>query len=411
MKKNVWIINHYAGGMLFKRGGRHYWFSKYLKKDGYEPVVFCCNAKHGDAEFFIDTDKLWVEKKAESIDVPFVFVRSNTYSGNGKSRILNMTRFYFNVKRAAEEYARLHGVPDIIVASSVHPLTLVAGIKLAKKYGVKCICEIRDLWPLSLVAYNIIKDESILCKILYQGEKWIYRHADQLIFTFPGGADYIKDKSWDDVIDLSKVHYINNGIDLDGYTELVRKHSFLDQTLEKNTFKVLYAGAMGPPNQINVIVDAAQQLQNNGDDIEFNLFGDGICRETEEARCRAMGLGNIVFKGRIEREKIPYVLSRADATIIIEKDTLLTKYGTSENKVFEYLASGKPIICNDESLRHILGKAACLIDGKPVAESIVNVKNYTLDEYQLACESAKSMARLYNYQNLTHELQKIINNA
>ena len=46
MKKHVWILNHYAGNMLFDKGGRHYNFAKFLKIAGYEPVVFCANSKH-----------------------------------------------------------------------------------------------------------------------------------------------------------------------------------------------------------------------------------------------------------------------------------------------------------------------------------------------------------------------------
>lgn len=114
---------------------------------GYAPVIFCANSKHGKPECFLETDALWEERIAEEIDTPFVFVRARTYTGNGKQRVLNMIDFYRNVKKAAKEYAAQHGKPDVIFASSVHPLTLVAGIQLAKQFGVKCVCEVRDLWP------------------------------------------------------------------------------------------------------------------------------------------------------------------------------------------------------------------------------------------------------------------------
>ena len=35
MAKTVWIMNHYASHMLFDKGGRHYWFAKYLDRAGY----------------------------------------------------------------------------------------------------------------------------------------------------------------------------------------------------------------------------------------------------------------------------------------------------------------------------------------------------------------------------------------
>ncbi len=54
--------------------------------------------------------------------------------------------------------------------------------------------------------------------MLYKGEKWIYKKADALIFTVEGGPKYLRDKEWDKEsggsIDLKRVFYINNGIDL-----------------------------------------------------------------------------------------------------------------------------------------------------------------------------------------------------
>ena len=83
-------MNHYASGMYFDKGGRHYNFAKYLKLAGYEPVIFCCNTKHGKLETFFSEADLWKEHLAEEIGVPFVFVRARTYEGNGKQRVLNM---------------------------------------------------------------------------------------------------------------------------------------------------------------------------------------------------------------------------------------------------------------------------------------------------------------------------------
>lgn len=199
MKKNVWIMNHYAGGMLFDHGGRHYWFAKYMQREGYKVTIFCCNNKHNPGtEMHYETDSLWIEQKVEEIDTNFIFVKARKYIGNGIQRVLNMIDFYKNVKKTAKEYSRLNGKPDVIYASSVHPLTLVAGIQLAKQFKVKCICEARDLWPEAILSYSKhIKKGSIIARILYAGEKWIYEKADALIFTQEGGPDYIRAHRWD----------------------------------------------------------------------------------------------------------------------------------------------------------------------------------------------------------------------
>ena len=85
-----------------------------------------------------------------------------------------MFSFFLNLLLTAKKFAKAYGEPDVILASSVHPLTLVAGIKIAKRFGVPCICEVRDLWPETLVAYGAIKETNLLAKMLYKGEKWIY---------------------------------------------------------------------------------------------------------------------------------------------------------------------------------------------------------------------------------------------
>ena len=87
VKKNIWIINHYAGGMPFAKGGRHYWIADYLHRNGYFPVVFVCNNKHNPGtEVYYKTDKLWEEHIAADIETPFIYVRARSYRGNGKEK-------------------------------------------------------------------------------------------------------------------------------------------------------------------------------------------------------------------------------------------------------------------------------------------------------------------------------------
>lgn len=158
--------------MYKNQGGRHYWFAENLVREGYEVTVFCANTYHNRIEY-IDTGN-----KRYTLDVinniPFVFVKTKTALGNGLDRIKNMFLFYHNLFPVTKEYVRSKGRPDVILASSVHPLTLVAGIKIAKRFDVPCICEVRDLWPESLVAYDVLKKSNPLLKLLYAGEKSIY---------------------------------------------------------------------------------------------------------------------------------------------------------------------------------------------------------------------------------------------
>ena len=412
MKKKVWIMNHYAGSMFFDRGGRHYNFAKFLKIAGYDPVVFCANSKHNARGHWFDTDEAWHEHMAEEIGVPFIFVAARSYVGNGKQRIFNMADFYANVKKAAAAYAAENGKPDIIYASSVHPLTLIAGLQLAKKFGVECVCEVRDLWPESLVAYGMLPRNNPITKMLYVGEKWIYKKADRLIMTWPGGWDYIAQRGWDKAIPHAKVFHIDNGVDLAAFLKNAGDPMEDADLQDTAHFKAVYTGSIRKVNNLQLLVDAAKILHNRGNETaKILVYGDGD--EREALAEQAKNLPNIVFKGRVPKTAVPYVLSRAEVSILHNSRSILDKYGQSQNKFFEYLAAGRPVLMT-YSVGHSVCKARrCgleLDDQTPeaVADAQEHLSRLSKEEYLAYCDNARTAAVDYDFANLTKKLIAVL---
>lgn len=345
MKKNVWIWNHYASNMFNDQAGRHYWFADNLLKRGYSPTIFCASTIHNSTENIAAGAEKFTS--ATTRGIPFVFVKTPDYAGNGWQRIKNMFSFYWNLFSVAEAYAKTHGKPDVILASSVHPLTLVAGIKMAKKLGVPCICEVRDLWPESLVEWGSLKGNSLLAKVLYQGEKWIYKKADAIIMTMAGGSQYIKDKHWDRQIDLNKVTYICNGIVVEDFDRKCEEHPVVDADLDDPAYKnVVYAGSIRKANDLGMLLNAAKIIQERGkNEIRFLIYGSGDKRESLIERCRNEGIHNVTFKGRVEKKFVPSILKRSYINVMhVMSASILERYGQSPNKFFEYLAAGKCIV-------------------------------------------------------------------
>ena len=413
MKTNIWILNHYASDMYFDHGGRHYNFAKNLRRAGYAPVVFGANSKHGKAERFFETDALWEEHVAEEIDTPFVFVRARAYNGNGKQRVLNMIDFYRNVKKAAKEYAAQHGRPDMIFASSVHPLTLVAGIQLAKQFGVKCVCEVRDLWPESIVVYsNRLTKDNPLIKLLYRGEKWIYKKADALVFTMEGAYDYITEQGWEKEIPRSKVHYINNGVDLEQFDYNKEHFRVEDPDLnDPNVFKVIYTGSIRRVNNLGLLLDAAKCV--NDPRVKILIWGDGDEREALERRVRNENISNVVFKGSVEKKYIPSIVSRADLNFAHNDPSPLFRFGISFNKLFDYLAAGKPILCDfpcpyNPAVTYDAGIVTSDTQPQKVAKAIGDLATSAKQERQSYCTNARRAAEDYDFMRLTDKLISVI---
>lgn len=412
MNKKVWIFNHYAGGMMYAKGGRHYNFAKYLRGMGYEPTVFCCNQSHGDAEQFIETDKLWVEAQAEEIGVPFVFVRGRDYVTNGVKRVLNMLDFYFNAQKAAKEYAKLHGKPDVIYASSVHPLTLVAGIRLARRYGIKCVCEVRDLWPETFVSLGMMDKNSPFVRLLRVLEKRIYRKADRLIFTVEGAYDYILERGWDKIIPREKVFFINNGVDLEAFDENCAACPVDDADLANpDSFKVVYTGSIRRVNALGLLLDVAKCVKDPR--VRFLIWGDGDERAALEKRVQEEHIDNVVFKGFVAKKYIPYIVSHADLNYAHNGAAPVFRFGISFNKIFDYLAGGKPILCDFPCPYNPVTMSGAGLDVpepscEKVAAMIEQAVSMNSEDYEAMGRNARQAAVRYSFDKLTEKLSDIL---
>jgi len=417
MKKTVWIWNHYATNMYKDRAGRHYSFAEILLKRGYNPIIFCASTNHFSNENIEIMNKKYLVDTVD--EITFVIVKTPDYVGNAKKRLYNMLTFYKNLFPVAKEYAQINGKPDLILASSVHPLTLIAGIQMAKKFKVPCICEVRDLWPESIVAYGSLKRTSLIAKVLYRGEKWIYERADKLIFTMEGGSDYIIKQGWNKQkggsIDLQKVHHINNGVDLAAFKENERVYKFEDLDLDnEKTFKVIYTGSIRLVNNVKTIVEAAQVVKNESvNKIIFLIYGDGSDRKNLEDFCKENNINNVVFKGYVNKNRIPYVLSKSNLNIIHFEDNQIKKYGASLNKMFEYFASGKPTVSDcefgyDLIKRYNCGMVVDHADPEQLAKTIIEFSNMPKNQYEQYCKNAIAAANDYDYQRLTEKLIELI---
>lgn len=413
--KRIWILNHYASDMYFSEGGRHYYFAKYLKKMGYDPVIFCANSRHNTrSESCFKINDVFLEKVNTITKVPYVFIPVRTYEKNGISRVFNMIDFFRNVIRGAKQYGKQNGLPDVIIASSVHPLTLLAGIKLAQYFKVKCICEIRDLWPESIIVYfDRFKRSNPIIKLLYFCEKYIYKKADSIIFTMKGGYDYIKERGWEQSIPSSKTYYINNGVDLEQFVYNMKTFVINDSDLNNDEiFKVVYTGSIRKVNNLERLLDIAVAVNNPK--IKFLVWGEGDELPKLKKRVLQQKIDNVVFKGKVEKKYIPYITSRANLNFAHNSDSPLFRFGISFNKIFDYFAAGRPILCDFKAKYNpvIESNAGVFFSSNDEREIANGIESFALmdkNELEKYCVSAKKAAEYYDFKNLTVELLGIIN--
>lgn len=416
VKKSVWIINHYAGTMYLDKGGRHYWFAKYLVRMGYEPLIICSNTLHEKPETVVPDDKLWCDRFAEEIRTPFVFIAGKVYQGNGIGRVRNILEFYRNVLKSCRQIADKYGKPDVVLASSIHPLAPAAGIRIARRFGAKCICEYRDLWPDELICMGAMSENGIPARLLRGIEHRTYKKADALVFTMEGGPQYIRDRGWDTEsggdVDLSKAYYINNGVDLEAFAENAKTHTLNDPDLsDERTFKIIYTGMIRRANGIDRILDVAKRLKDDPR-IRFLLYGPGSEAELLEKRIREEDISNVVYKGNVNKQYIPFVLSKGDLNVLNYMNGDLFRYGCSNNKLFEYMASGKPILCTIKMKYSIIEKYGCgaEIDASDCDEAVKVIQAFSQhpDLAKNYAENAVKAVEDFDFKKLSETLDRII---
>lgn len=416
---NIWLMNHYASDMYRDKAGRHYWFAKFLEKKGHQPTVFCASSFHNTVGGISMEGRKFLEKKDDN--TPFVFIRVTASRGNGIDRIRNMLQFYRGLFPATREYTAMHGKPDVILASSVHPLTLVAGLRIARQLKVPCVCEVRDLWPEAIFAFSRLNARSLIGRMLAAGEHWIYRRADALIFTKEGDTDYIREQGWDKDrggdIDLGKCYYINNGVNLAVYDRQVEECALPDSDLEQaGTFNVVYAGTIRPVNNIGQLLDCAALLKEHRE-IRFLIYGGGNQLEELRSRARKEGLENVKFKGFVNRQHVPYILSRSSVNLLNYSQS---KYnwtrGNSSNKLFEYMASGKPVISTVRMGYSIIDRYQCGLEleqdtPRALADAVLKLQQLPEAEYQKLCANARRGAADFDFTVLTEKLVNVLDSV
>ncbi len=415
----IWLMNHYASDMFRDRAGRHYWFAKQLSNRGYDVTVFCAST-YLSGEYAVDLGKNTFAIKRQN-SIPFVFVKTTSSQGNGIDRIKNMGLFFSNLFPATRVYSKNYGKPDVIVASSVHPLTMIAGVKIARKMKIPCICEVRDLWPEAIFQFGKAKENSALGKALIKGEHWIYKNADALIFTKEGDTDYLKERRWTidqgGDIDLKKCHYINNGVDIATCDERSQTRILDDKDLNDDSkFNITYVGAIRPVNNVGNLLDAASILKGEKgyEDVQFLIYGDGNQLLDLKKRVEKESMVSVKLKGYVNRQYVPYILSRSSVNMLnYSQGQYNWSRGNSSNKLFEYMASGKPIISTVHMGYSIIKRYDCGVEldedtPEALVKEIKRFHDMSQEDRRRIGKNAKVGAKDFDFAVLTDKLVNVI---
>ena len=230
-------------------------------------------------------------------------------------------------------------IPRVDVIHVIHPpITMgLAAWTISRIRGVPFTYEIQDMWPETLVATGMVRQRWIL-KFVGWFAQWVYSCAAGIRVISPGFRENLLAKK----VSPNKIHTISNWVDPNFYAPVPQNSQLRERLGFADQFVVMYAGTIGPAQEIDTIVEAAALLDDLPD-VLFAIFGEGIEREQLTAKVAARGLKNVRFFGLWPADEMPGVYALTDVLLIHLKDDPLFRI-TIPHKTFVYMAVAKPVL-------------------------------------------------------------------
>ncbi|MCK5707849.1 MAG: glycosyltransferase family 4 protein [Candidatus Aureabacteria bacterium] len=236
---------------------------------------------------------------------------------------------------------------------------------------------------------------------------WLTKHLIKKSLFIIAASKYLKDHF--QLLSTKKVFYIPTGVDT---------KDFLNEkkVKEDDLVTISWMGTIYKINAewlyyfLNILNDV--QNQNNGNNISFEITGEGTFEDYVKEYVVNNKIANVIFNDWMSYKEIPKYLSSIDIGVFpMEKDRDYER-SKSPTKLFEYMASGIPCVAsNIGELTHVIedGKNGFLANNaQAFKEKLLKlIKNKDLRE-KMGKEAAKTVRDKYSLEKCGDKLEKAI---
>ena len=332
MAKILFLSHHFP--LADEAGtGRPYETALFLTELGHNVVILTANMHYMTGGQVVTSRLFYTEQSVGPLRIIRIKTPLN-YRSSMVRRLYNFGVF------ACLALFRALTLPADVVFSAMDPvmLTPVAWL-LSMVKGARLIVDERDVWPESAMVLGFLRSRVLIC-LIDVCQTLVRRRAASIIAATPG---------------IKRILVADKGVPADKVTVLV--NAFLDDpspmpddllskpVREGGPFNVLYAGSMGPANELAVAVRAAALLQEKfgPQAFSFLFIGEGDQKVPLEQFCAKQHIFNCHFLGTRPRKSMRQILDTVDVCISSHRDSEFLRC-VLPTKVFNYLANGKPVV-------------------------------------------------------------------
>ena len=347
---NILLINHYAGSPALGMEYRPYYLAREWVRAGHRVQIVAADFSHVRSRQPVAGD--------ETIDgIAYRWLQTPPYQGNGAGRVWNIWRFLSQVWQQTGRLVR-EFKPDAVIASSTYPMDIWVARRIARKAGARLLFEVHDLWPLSPIELSGMSPKHPFIRLCQAAEDAAYRDADVVVSMLPKVQGHMADHG----LDLSKLHIVPNGITpedwqhqaaplRDDLTRVIAAQRAAGRTV------IGYAGSMGLPNALDVLLDAAALLRDQP--LAVVMVGDGHERARLAQRVANQGLAQVTLLPPIPKAQIPAFLAQIDIAYIGWQRVPIYRFGIAPNKLMDYMMAGCVVLHSVEAGNDPVAESGC----------------------------------------------------
>lgn len=229
------------------------------------------------------------------------------------------------------------GSVDVVMGTSP-PLPQAVSAWLVSRLRRKpFVLEVRDLWPDFAVEMGVLTNPVLIAFSRWL-ERFLYSQANHIVVNSPAYREHLQGLG----VNEERITFISNGVEVSHFDPSNTGRIVREEYGLTGKYVVIYAGAMGSANDLDTVLSAANRLASHSD-IHLFLVGDGKERSRLEARLRNESISNVSFAGPQPKNRMGDFLAASDACLAILKDIPMFRM-TYPNKVFDYMAAGRPVL-------------------------------------------------------------------
>jgi len=292
---------------------------------------------------------------------------------------------------------------DAVFCYETSPVYMIfPAIVYSKLKKVPLTTYVLDLWPENLYSVLPIQNK-FLQKVCEVTSHWHYKKSDKLIAMSPSLKEKlisVTDKSSEKIAVIPQ------------YCESFYETEITDEELTekyKDYFKIVYAGNISPAQNLEVAVDAAVLLKNDGiNDVKFIIVGDGMAKNDIEKYVAEKDVKEYFdFPGSKPVTDMPKYHTLADCLFApLAKSDLIGL--TIPAKVTSYMAGRRPVItCIDGEGSLVIEKASAGLTGESgnSVQLFENIKTL----YSMSPADRKQLGdNAFAYHRQHHERNKVL---